>query len=304
MKKSIKKSKLLKKLRKKLGLSKEQAKQAYELILHESPAFRKKKMQTTQLTKEKAVPVKGEAQLKEVSLKTEVPVEVINEIVVLKEVEVIKEVPVEVEKKVEVIKEVKVEVEVPVIVEKEIIKEVEVIKEVPIEIIKEVTLIKEVEIIKEIEVIKEIPIEIIKEVEVVKSIDMDLLKKQLMKLDTVEISKNIVGETRNTLEAKIVERRELPLASSSEKETEEDDLKKIEGIGPKIEELLNHAGVLTFKKLSKTNVEKLSEILSGGGPRFQMHNPESWPFQAGLAAKGKWEELKKWQDEAINGRMK
>ncbi len=81
-----------------------------------------------------------------------------------------------------------------------------------------------------------------------------------------------------------------------------DDLKIVEGIGPKIEELFNSAGIYSFDELANTPVEKLKEILDAGGARFQMHDPSTWPEQGALARDGKWEELKKWQEELNKGR--
>jgi len=80
-----------------------------------------------------------------------------------------------------------------------------------------------------------------------------------------------------------------------------DDLTKVEGIGPKIQGLLNDAGIYTFKQLSETALEKLKQILEDAGPRFRMHKPLTWAQQAKLAAEGKWEELNKWQDELKGG---
>ncbi len=81
-----------------------------------------------------------------------------------------------------------------------------------------------------------------------------------------------------------------------------DDLKKVEGIGPKIASLLNDAGILTFASLASTDVEKIKEILVAAGNRYKMHDPTTWPQQANLAADGKWDELKKWQDELDGGK--
>ena len=81
-----------------------------------------------------------------------------------------------------------------------------------------------------------------------------------------------------------------------------DDLKIVEGIGPKIEELFNQAGVYSFEDLANTPVQKLKEILDAGGSRFHMHDPATWPGQGALARDGKWEELKKWQEELNKGR--
>ena len=76
------------------------------------------------------------------------------------------------------------------------------------------------------------------------------------------------------------------------KKVVEDDLKLVEGIGPKIEELFLKAGIKTWKALSETTVEKCQQILEGGGESFKAHNPTSWPLQSEMAYTGKWDELK------------
>jgi len=92
-----------------------------------------------------------------------------------------------------------------------------------------------------------------------------------------------------------------PVAKKTAKKA--DDLKKIEGIGPKIASILTEAGYETFAKLAKADPEKIREILlEKGGKRYAMHDPTTWPKQAELAAAGKWDELKKWQDELDGGR--
>jgi small subunit ribosomal protein S1 len=86
------------------------------------------------------------------------------------------------------------------------------------------------------------------------------------------------------------------------KAAKDDDLKKIEGIGPKISELLNLSEIMTFQQLSETPVDTLKGILEDAGPRYRVHNPTTWPQQAKLAADGKWDELKTLQDELDGGR--
>ena len=81
-----------------------------------------------------------------------------------------------------------------------------------------------------------------------------------------------------------------------------DDLKLIEGIGPKIAELFYAAGITTFAQLSETSTARMQEILDGGGARFSTHNPMTWGHQASLAAEGQWDELKELQDELNGGR--
>ncbi len=81
-----------------------------------------------------------------------------------------------------------------------------------------------------------------------------------------------------------------------------DDLKKIEGIGPKIEEIINKAGVLTFKQLAETPSETIKSWLEAAGSNFASHDPGTWPKQSEMAANGQWDELKTWQDELDGGK--
>ena len=85
--------------------------------------------------------------------------------------------------------------------------------------------------------------------------------------------------------------------------TKPDDLKVVEGIGPKIESLLNDAGIHTFAELANTASERIKEILVAAGTRFQMHDPGTWPQQSAMARDGKFDELKKWQDELNKGKI-
>jgi predicted flap endonuclease-1-like 5' DNA nuclease len=84
------------------------------------------------------------------------------------------------------------------------------------------------------------------------------------------------------------------------KTIKENDLKIIEGIGPKIEDLYDQAGIKTWLALTETSTEKSQSILDSGGKNYSVHNPRTWARQAKLAYEGKWKELKYWQD-AIDG---
>ena len=86
------------------------------------------------------------------------------------------------------------------------------------------------------------------------------------------------------------------------KTIKEDDLTLVEGIGPKIKELFHNFDIKTWAALADTSIEKCQEVLNSGGKRFEIHRPKSWPLQAKLAAEGKWDELKKWQDEHDYGK--
>jgi predicted flap endonuclease-1-like 5' DNA nuclease len=86
------------------------------------------------------------------------------------------------------------------------------------------------------------------------------------------------------------------------KAVNEDDLTVIEGIGPKISELLNSAGITNWAELSDSSVDKLREILKEAGTRFGVHKPDTWSRQAGMAARGEWKALKEWQDYLDGGK--
>jgi predicted flap endonuclease-1-like 5' DNA nuclease len=70
-----------------------------------------------------------------------------------------------------------------------------------------------------------------------------------------------------------------------------DDLTRIEGIGPKISELLNKNGISRYDQLAATDVETLKDLLNKGGPRFGLSDPSSWPEQASYLAAGEIEKF-------------
>ena len=81
-----------------------------------------------------------------------------------------------------------------------------------------------------------------------------------------------------------------------------DDLTKIEGIGPKIAQLMNDAGIMTFANMAKCSVTRMQKVLNAAGSRYKMHNPSTWAQQAGLAAKGEWTKLTKLQKKLNGGK--
>lgn len=91
-----------------------------------------------------------------------------------------------------------------------------------------------------------------------------------------------------------------------EKDTEKtgstgDDLTKIEGIGPKIAEIFQEAGINTYADLADKSEDDLKDILAESGPKYASKNPASWPKQAQMAADGNWDELQEWQDNVKGG---
>lgn len=82
----------------------------------------------------------------------------------------------------------------------------------------------------------------------------------------------------------------------------QENLKVIEGIGPKIEELLKDNDINTVQDIAVASATHLQEILESGGDKFRLHDPTTWPAQARLAVNGDWELLKEYQDKLKGGR--
>lgn len=93
---------------------------------------------------------------------------------------------------------------------------------------------------------------------------------------------------------------EIPASMAAAEPLPPDDLKRIEGIGPKISSALQAAGITTYAQLAATEVSRLEEIIRQAGIRIGF--PVTWPEQASLAAAGQWAELKALQSELKGGR--
>ena len=110
------------------------------------------------------------------------------------------------------------------------------------------------------------------------------------------------GAKKSTkVEKKVEPKTEAKVKKAAPKKStaKSDDLKKVEGIGPKIAETLAAAGIVTFADLAKSTPEAIAQIISDVRGN---HVTDTWPAQAKLAAEGKWDELKKWQDELDGGK--
>jgi large subunit ribosomal protein L17 len=79
-----------------------------------------------------------------------------------------------------------------------------------------------------------------------------------------------------------------------------DDLRRIEGIGPKISSVLQGAGITTFAQLAAADAAQLRQILRGAGVRVA--DPTTWPEQASLAAADRWDGLEALQATLKGGR--
>nr|CAA6801426.1 MAG: Unknown protein [uncultured Thiotrichaceae bacterium] len=93
--------------------------------------------------------------------------------------------------------------------------------------------------------------------------------------------------------------RDMPMPGADQV----DDLKKLEGIGPRIEALLHESGIKSYARLATMDRDHLKSLLEKGGSEFQTNEPKSWPYQAELAAKGNWSRLKEYQEFLLDSRQ-
>ncbi|MBO0937547.1 50S ribosomal protein L17 [Fibrella sp. HMF5335] len=81
-----------------------------------------------------------------------------------------------------------------------------------------------------------------------------------------------------------------------------DDLTIVEGIGPKIAELMNNAGITTFAQLADASDEVVQAVLTEAGPRYNVHDVSTWNEQAALLRDGKMDEFKALTDRLKGGK--
>ncbi|AXT52266.1 50S ribosomal protein L21 [Aquimarina sp. BL5] len=134
---------------------------------------------------------------------------------------------------------------------------------------------------------------------IIESIVASGAKKAAPKKET----KKAAPKAEKKVEAKAAapKKEEAPKKAAPKKSAKADDLKKIEGIGPKIAETLKANGIVTFADLAKADPKQIAEFIKDVRGN---HVPDTWPKQAEMAAEGKWDELKEWQDKLDGGIVK
>ena len=92
-----------------------------------------------------------------------------------------------------------------------------------------------------------------------------------------------------------------PVISSVPTKNGKDDLEIIEGIGPKIAQVLAANGITTFAQLAGAKADAITEMLKASGGRFSLANPASWAEQSALLRDGKMDEFKALTDALVGG---
>ena len=80
------------------------------------------------------------------------------------------------------------------------------------------------------------------------------------------------------------------------------ELQAIEGIGPKISQVLADQGIPNLSALAQTQVDRLQEILSEAGARYKLADPSTWPEQAKIGVSDGMKALKGFQQTLKGGR--
>lgn len=147
-------------------------------------------------------------------------------------------------------------------------------------------------------VAKEIPV-LVKE----PSIEMEIEEEETIEEETIEEVAASVTEMEEVESHGISFSsavNEINLESSQDDKT---NLEIIEGIGPKIKEVLNNARIFTFRDLATTPIYRIKDILDSAGSQFASHDPSTWVEQALLAENGQWEQLEDLKDYLVAGRV-
>lgn len=145
------------------------------------------------------------------------------------------------------------------------------------------------------------------EIKILKELNAQL-QDDLQECNRNLIQKKVVTPTNKHSTTQTVIGTEFPFNGKEAKmvfgkNIKHNDLKIVEGIGPKIQELFHASHITTWKELSEAGVSRCKQVLDKAGPRFKIHDPASWPMQAKMAYEGKWKDLHRWQEAHKSGKL-
>ena len=100
--------------------------------------------------------------------------------------------------------------------------------------------------------------------------------KKAPKKEAPPVVEEVVVEKKAKAEAKVEE----PKAEAPKADDKGDNLTKLTGVGPKLAEILNEAGLNTYADVAGTSVEKFKEILEAAGSRYASKDPAPWIAEA------------------------
>ena len=120
----------------------------------------------------------------------------------------------------------------------------------------------------------------------------DIAELRRQNLETMDRAVGAEGQL-NELQMLMQEWEQEITALKAKERAMQDDFSHLDGVGPKISATLRSAGVKTFAKLAAKEVDDIKKILVAKNPSLlRLSDPTTWPEQAGMAADGRWENLK------------
>jgi large subunit ribosomal protein L27 len=117
-------------------------------------------------------------------------------------------------------------------------------------------------------------------VEPVVEVDVAVAEAPVKKAPKTEAAPKVEEKVEAKTEVKVEEPKAEVKKEAPKAETGGDDLTKLTGVGPKLAEILNAAGLNTYADVAGTSLEKFKEILEAAGSRYASKDPQPWIDQA------------------------
>jgi large subunit ribosomal protein L27 len=113
----------------------------------------------------------------------------------------------------------------------------------------------------------------------------EIPKEEVSKADAKkEVKEAAKAEKPKTEDKKAEVKEEKPKAEpkkeSKKSEAKADDLKKLDGVGPKLAEILAEGGFNTYSSIAAAKVEDIQKVLEAAGSRYASKDPAPWIEQA------------------------
>ena len=122
-----------------------------------------------------------------------------------------------------------------------------------------------------------------------------IIKNNEMKNEFKIEANNIIEKKENRIEDTMFKN-----VANNIKKQQKQDLKIIEWIWPKIEELLNKWWIYSYKDLAISEITEIKHILKKAWKRYLMlHNPITWSKQASIANDWNFEKLEEYQKKLV-----
>jgi len=131
----------------------------------------------------------------------------------------------------------------------------------------------------------------------VKEVPIEEIPKEKFKEEKASTEKETISEPTTNITRKPIIKQEYrtPLKSTNSLDyspyIKNNNLKVIEGVGPKIEGILNKSGYVTWQDLANADPNTLQNIMHDAGPRYRIHNPRTWQAQIQFCLDKNWKGL-------------